>query len=807
MTGARAVTGGPTVRTGPDTGERLYSRTDGGVGESAPRPDGTLKVSGEFAYGSDLWMDDMLWGTTLRSPLPSARIRSIDISAALAVPGVHAVLTHADVPGPGLFGLEVADQPVLARERVRYQGEPIVLVAADHPETARRAAKRVRVDYEELPPVTDAREALADDSPLVHDRGNLVRHVRIRTGGGGSQRDSRGDTGGWRPPAAEVVVRGEFEVGMQDQAFLGPESGLAVPDDEGGIDLHVATQWLHVDQQQICAALGLSPDQVRLTLAGVGGAFGGREDLSMHIHGCLLALHTGRPVKMAYSREESFFGHVHRHPARLHYEFGADRSGRLVHARVQTWLDGGAYASSTAAVVMNAATLGLGPYDVPAVHVDCWGVYTNNPPCGAMRGFGAVQAAFAYEAMMDRLAAAVGLEPVEVRLRNAMAEGSRVPTGQLVDSAAPVAELLERVRDLPLPPPVQGDPDAPDSPAGVDSPGGVDLLALPGGVSNTTHGEGVRRGVGYAVGLKNVGFSGGFDDYSTARVRLEAAGDVPVVTVHTAAAEVGQGLVAVVQQVCRTELGVESVVVAPSDTTIGSAGSTSASRQTYVTGGAVQAACVAVRSRVLERAARTLGASADVLSLRDGFLVGPGDEEVVALAELLGSDVVEETVEWRHRPTQPIDPETGQGDAHVQYAFAAHRAVVDVDVELGLVRVVELACAQDVGLAVNPQAVVGQIHGGSLQGLGLAVMEEVQVRDGRILNPSFTDYLVPTILDAPSMPVTVLEQPDPYAPYGLRGVGEPPTISSGPAVAAAIRAATGLELTRVPIRPEHLTGT
>ena len=776
------MTGEVTVRTAPATGEGLYSRTDGGVGESAPRPDGALKVSGEFAYASDLWMDDMLWGTTLRSPLPSARIRGIDISAALAVPGVHAVLTHADVPGPGLFGLEVADQPVLARDRVRYQGEPIVLVAADHPETARRAAKRVRVTYEELPPVTDARQALVDGSPLVHDGGNLVRHLRIRKGLQGS-----------RLPDAEVVVRGEFEVGMQDQAFLGPESGLAVPDDVGGVDLHVATQWLHVDQQQICAALGLSTEQVRLTLAGVGGAFGGREDLSMHIHGCLLALHTGRPVKMVYSREESFFGHVHRHPARLHYELGADRKGRLVHARVETWLDGGAYASSTAAVVANAGTLGLGPYDVPAVHLDCWGVYTNNPPCGAMRGFGTVQAAFAYEAMMDRLAAAVGLDPVEVRLRNAMTQGSRAATGQLVDSAAPVAELLERVRDLPLPEPLHREATP------------LDLLALPGGVSNTTHGEGVRRGIGYAVGLKNVGFSEGFDDYSTARVRLEAVGDALVATVHTAAAEVGQGLVAVVQQVCRTELGVESVVVAPSDTTIGSAGSTSASRQTYVTGGAVQAACVAVRSRVLQRAAGVLGTAADLLSLRDGWLVGPGDEEVVALAEVLGAEAVEETVEWRHRPTHPVNPETGQGDAHVQYAFAAHRAVVDVDTELGLVRVVELACAQDVGRAVNPQAVVGQIHGGSLQGLGLAVMEEVQVRDGRILNPSFTDYLVPTILDAPSMPVTVLEYPDPHAPYGLRGVGEPPTISSGPAVAAAIRAATGLELTRVPIRPEHLT--
>jgi CO/xanthine dehydrogenase Mo-binding subunit len=302
----------------------------------------------------------------------------------------------------------------------------------------------------------------------------------------------------------------------------------------------------------------------------------------------------------------------------------------------------------------------------------------------------------------------------------------------------------------------------------------------------------------------------GFDDYSTARVRLEAVGGEPVATVHTAAAEVGQGLVTVEQQICRTELGVERVVVAPSDTTVGGAGSTSASRQTYVTGGAVRAACAAVRARVLQAAADRFGLDASELRLEAGAVV-TGDGDPVTgpggLAALLDGEAVEETVVWRHRPTFPIDPETGQGRAHVQFAFAAHRAVVDVDTELGLVRVVELACAQDVGRAIHPDAVVGQIHGGSIQGLGLAVMEEIQTRDGLVLNPSFTDYLIPTILDTPSMPVDVLECPDPHAPYGLRGVGEPPSISSGPAVVAAIRAATGLDLARVPVRPEHLTGT
>ena len=770
-----------TITTDTGVGAGLAGAHTGGgrVGDSPLRPDGVLKVTGEFAYASDLWADGMLWGVTLRSPHPHARILSIDIAAALATPGVHAVLTAEDVPGRNAVGLEYDDQPVLARDVVRYEGEPVALVAADHPEVGRQAAKKIVVTYQPLEAVTDAHRALDPSAPRLHEHGNVVRHLKIRRGK--------------ENPSAPVVVSLDVEVGMQDQAFLGPESGLAVPADDGGVDLYVATQWLHVDQRQICQALGLPPERVRLTLAGVGGAFGGREDLSMHVHACLLALRTGRPVKMVYSREESFFGHVHRHPASLHYEYGAREDGTLVYARARILFDGGAYASSTAAVVGNGGTMGIGPYRVPNVHVDCYGVYTNNPPCGAMRGFGCVQAAFAHEAVMDALADRLGLHPVEVRQRNGLREGDENITGQVTDAAAPVAELLARVRDLPLPPERSDDE--------------VDLRSMPGGVANTTHGEGLVRGVGYAVAYKNVGFSEGFDDYSTARVRLEVVAGEPVATVHTAAAEVGQGLVTVEQQICRTELSVDRVTVHTKDTSIGSAGSTSASRQTYVTGGAVKAACEAVRARVLRLAAEATGRPAAGLRLDGGKLVDASGEVVATLVDVLGGRAVEETVVWRHRPTRPVDPDTGQGDAHVQYAFSAHRAVVDVDVELGLVKVVALDTAQDVGRAINPQAVAGQIHGGSAQGMGLAIMEEVVVRDGRIANPSFTDYLIPTILDMPPMRIELLENPDPHAPYGVRGVGEPPTISSGPAVAAAIRAATGKPLYRLPIRPEHITGT
>jgi xanthine dehydrogenase D subunit len=751
---------------------RLSTPVTGGIGESPTRPDGTLKVTGEFAFSSDLWADDMLWGATVRSPHPRALIRGIDLTEALRVPGVYAVLTHEDVPGAKTYGLEIADQPVLAMSEVRYQGEPVAIVAADHPETARRAAARVAVSYEPAAPVVDAVAAMSPGAPAVHPGGNVLRHLPIR----------RGD----QAAAAPVVVRGEYELGMQDQAFLGPESGLAVPAEDGGVDLFIATQWLHVDQKQVAACLGLPADKVRLTLAGVGGAFGAREDLSMQVHACLLALHTGKPVKMMYGREESFFGHVHRHPARLWYEHGADTDGRLIYVRSRIVLDGGAYASSSTAVCANAATLGIGPYEVPNVTMDAYAVYTNNPPCGAMRGFGTVQACFAYESQMDRLAAALALDPVELRLRNAMTTGSVLPTGQVVDGPAPVAELLVRVREA-----------VPAAPAPTFDP-----REVPGGVSNSTHGEGVVRGVGYAISIKNVCFSEGFDDYATARVRLELIGGEPVALVHTAAAEVGQGLVTVQAQVARTELGVERVVIATADTSVGSAGSSSASRQTYMTGGAVRAACRALRDRLLDRA----GVARHDVSFVDGKVVSARDGVVADLADLLAGGPVEETVEWRHRPTSPLDPVTGQGDAHVQYAFAAHRATVDVDTELGLVRVVEMVTAQDVGKAVNPQAVLGQIHGGIAQGLGLALMEEIQVVDGVVRNPSFTDYLIPTILDMPPTRVDVLELADPHAPYGLRGVGEPPTISSTPAIVAAIRAATGRALSRVPVRPEHLVG-
>ena len=727
----------------------------GYVGESVKRVDAIPKVTGEFAYSSDLFAAGMLWGHTLRSPHAHALIAELDISEAVGMPGVLAVLTHADVPGAKTYGLEFDDQPVLAIDRVRYFGEPVAIVAAEHPEQARRAADRIKVAYEPLEPVVDAERATEEEP--IHDgrptaghgfrddpRPNVVRSIVIRHGDPDAE--------------AEVTVTGVYELGIQDQAFLGPESGLAIPDAEGGVDVYVATQWLHVDRDQVAPCLGLKPEQVRIHLAGVGGAFGGREDLSMQIHGSMLALHTKRPVKIVYNREESFVGHIHRHPAKIWMEHRATRDGKLVNVRVRILLDGGAYASSSTAVTSNAASFACGPYQVDNALIESLCVYTNNPPCGAMRGFGAVQVCFAHEAQMDKLAAALDIDPIELRLLNALQSGDTMPTGQKITGTLPVAEVIRRAAALAV-------PEHEELPR--------DPLRLPGGSGNTTRGEGVKRGVGFAVGFKNIGYSEGFDDYTAARVRLNADGSAEI---HCAAAEVGQGVAGVILQVARTELGTDDVTLAPHTTaTVGSAGSASASRMTWMASGAVRDACRAA----LEERDRNGGGEVDVERI------------------------------YRHPRTSPLDPETGQttGErSHVAYACAAMRVVAEVDVELGLTRIVWIGTAQDVGKAVNPQAVTGQIEGGTAQGLGLALMEEIQTRDGLITNASFTDYLIPTTLDMPPVVSELVEHPDPDAPYGVKGVGEPPTVVSTAAVVSALRVATGRELTRVPVRPDDIVG-
>jgi CO/xanthine dehydrogenase Mo-binding subunit len=518
-------------------------------------------------------VDEML-GATLRSPHPHARIRSIELGEAVASAGVYAVMLADDVPGTRFYGLEFADQPVLAWEVVRYVGEPVALVAAEHPELARRAAEKIVVDYEPLPAVTDMIRALEPAPAEVHPFGNVLSEVRVEHG---------------EPNAdAEIWVEGYYETGMQDQAPLGPEAGMAVPAEDGGIDLFVATQWLHIDRKQLAPCLNLPEDKVRLFLAGTGGAFGAREDVSMQIHACMLALHTRRPVKMAYGRAESFVGHVHRHPSRIWMRTGATREGNLVNVRARIVIDGGAYTSSSIAVISNATTFAPGPYEVLNALIEGTCVFTNNPPCGAMRGFGAVQVCFAHEGQMDKLAAALSMDPVELRLRNAAAPGSVLPTGQVIRGAAPVRKVIERCAEIPMP--------------SAAPPGPRDPLELPG-VAGNVGGGGRPARVGFAVGYTNHAYSGGFDDSSEARVTLAAGPEGPVAEIHCAAAEVGQGVHTILAQIARTVLGIERVILHTSDTLVGSAGSTSASRQTVVSGGG-QAACEAVLEELFERARR-----------------------------------------------------------------------------------------------------------------------------------------------------------------------------------------------------------
>ncbi len=753
----------------------------GTIGTSSTRPDGTAKVQGSFEFSSDLSADGCLWGATLRSPHPYARIRSIDVSAAWKIDGVEAVITASDVPGKLTYGLISQDQPVFAADVVRYVGEPVAAVAADHPETCRRALEAIVVDWELLDPLLDPEAAIDGSHAPIHPDGNLIRHQRIVSGD--------------PTLSGDVVVEGTYEIGMQDQAFLGLEAALAVPDPGGrGVELHVATQWLHEDRAQIAACLDLPVDSVRLVLGGVGGAFGAREDISLQVHTCLLALRLGRPVRIAYSRAESFLGHVHRHPATIWMRHHATSDGEIVKIEARMVLDGGAYASTSSAVLINAVTHTQGPYRCANAVVDGYAVRTNHLPCGAMRGFGVVQACFAHESQMDKLALACGIDPVEIRLRNAMRTGDRLITGQPVLNVAPVEQCIRETAALPMPDaPIGGRP-------GAD--GVVDAMQLPGGAGRTADRPDIVRGVGWGVAIKNLMYSEGFDDYATARCRLSDG----VATLKFATSEVGQGFVTIASQIARTILGVDEVQLDRIDTQVGSAGSTSASRQTWMSGGAVDAACRTVRERMFEHVGRLHDIDPIRLAVQETDIVDTVSGWRIPVADATAGVEFDETVEYRHPPTEELD-ENGQGNCHTAFGFVAHRAVVDVDPELGLVKVVQIATAQDVGRALNPLSVLGQIEGGIAQGLGLAVMEEIIQIDGVIRNGNFTDYLLPTFLDMPDVVATLIEEPDPHAPLGAKGVGEAPCISSTPAIVNAIRDALrrvdgiGRPLDRVPVRP------
>ncbi len=718
----------------------MHRRT---IGQSIRRSDAPPKVTGQTPYPADLGMDGMLHTKVLWSERPHARLLGIHTDAALSLPGVVAVFTAADVP-VNEFGIEEMDEDVLAGHKVRFVGQPVALVVAESEEAAQAGRDLVRVDYQDLPGVFDPRQAMKDDAPLVHDHksSNIIGYWFVK----------RGDLEA-AFAASDVIVESDYFLSHTEQAFLQPEAGLGYIDEAGRVAVHTTGQWAHDDRHQIAHALGLPEEQVRVIYTLAGGAFGGREDISLQILLGLAAFRLRRPVKMVWTRGESFLGHHKRHPFYMHYRTGATHDGKLTALEAQLIADGGAYASTSRAVVRTAITLATGPYRVPALRVDGWAVYTNNMDAGAMRGFGVPQITFASEMQMSKLAEALGMDPVEFRLCNVLHNGDVGPTNAVMPPGVGIEAAVVAAAQAAGWQKQAGQWRRPASPP-------------PGR-------PGVRRGIGFAAGWKNLGYSQGFPEQSTAVVELYGGAEIERAIVKSGAAEVGQGVLTVVAQIAADALDVplERVAVVNDDTsTVPSAGSSSASRQTLMTGRAVREACLLA-------------------------LEAWRDEERPA----------EGRFQFIPRKTTMFDPQTGECDPHVSYAYGAHVAEVEVDVETGEVRLVRVVAAHDVGRLINRQAAEGQVEGGVSMGQGYALTEEFIQQDGYILTGNLHDYLVPTSLDAPQEIVTLfVEVPDPQGPEGAKGLGEMPTLILPPAIAAAVHDAIGIWFDRLPITPERV---
>ncbi|MFO0994556.1 MAG: molybdopterin cofactor-binding domain-containing protein [Hyphomicrobiales bacterium] len=738
-----------------------------GVGTSRQRPDAEAKVRGGFEYATDLHEDGMLWGATLRSPHPLARILNVDLAPAKAIPGVAAVLGAWDV-SENRFGAINRDQPVLADDHVRYVGEPIAIVAASDPETARRALRAIEVSYEPLAPVIDPLDALA--------RGHIHRHVKYAHG----DPTIRG----------EVEVEGEYFTARQDHSFMAPDGGLARPDGHGGVEIIGATQWVHADRSQIAFALGLPEEKVLVRNAGVGGSFGGRVSMTWQIHGALLALHTNRPVKFLYSRQETFHARYHRHPSRIWIRHHANRDGLLVKLEARILYEGGPYSHTSAAGIGNGSTLIQGPYHIPNATIEGWAVATNNGMCGPLRGFGVVQAIYACESNMDKLARELKVDPVELRMRNALRNDDRWIFNQAQDRPTPVRELIAKCQAKPLPDQLPDDHRK------------IHPVRFPGGIASPSRPEHIKRGVALAAAVKNVCLSEGAPVNSTAMVSLRDG----VATIDCAAAEVGQGFVAIAEQIVQSVLGVSDVRLNPADTSMPPAATTDGSQQTVTSGTAVHHAATRVKERFLRVFSRERGLDPSLLDMRDGHVVDKAGNRLASIVDAGQGLIFRATERFDQRATRPVDDPDSDAPVHVTFGFSANRCVVDVDVELGLVKVVQMDVAQDIGFAVNPLQAHGQIEGGSVQGMGLALMEHLKAEDGHLLNPDWRSYHIPTIVDAPEIKSELVFYPEPDYPFGWKGMAELPHVQAPPAVLAAVRAATGLDLPAAPATPKQVSG-
>ncbi|MFT4040653.1 MAG: xanthine dehydrogenase family protein molybdopterin-binding subunit [Thermomicrobiales bacterium] len=706
------------------------------IGAPLPRHDALAKTTGDACYPGDLLDAATLRLQVVYAGRPHARITGIDARAALEAPGVVAVLTAADVPF-NAFGLIEHDQPVLCGDVVRFAGDKVAVVVAETDEAATAAARLVVVAYDDLPAVTDPVAALEPDAPLVHgSRGtNLLVRIPIR----------KGDVeAGFA--AADVVLEGSFETTWQEHAFLQPEAGVAWIDDAGRVVVETAGQWLHEDRKQIAQMLGLPDDQVIIRYASIGGAFGGREDLSVQHLLALAAWKLQRRVGIVWSREESILAHHKRHPFRISCRWGATRAGQITAVEADLLADGGAYASTSAEVTKVAALFATGVYEVPNLRVAARAAYTHNIPSGAFRGFGAPQAQFASEVMVTRLAHAIGMDPVEFRRRNIYREGAIEPTQQPLPVGVSALPVLERAAEE------------------AAARFGQDAPARPW----------LKRGVGIAAGIKNLGYSFGFPEQSTATVEISGRGEPEAAVVRVGAADVGQGTHLILRQIAAEvlELPLGQITMITDDSAEApNAGSASASRLTLMAGRAVF------------------------------------DAATEALRQYRASDDahIEATVQFRPAVTTMLSEDDGSGIPNYCYGYAAQAVEVEVNTLTGQVRVCRVVSVHDVGRAINMQQVEGQIEGCLAQAIGYALLEDLRTRDGIIQTPHLSTYLLPTALDMPDeITPVVLELADTQGPFGARGVAEMPLVPFLPAVAAAIHDATGVWLTQQPFTPERV---
>lgn len=739
------------------------------VGQSLTRPDALAKVTGAALYAADYRFAGMLHAAVLRSAHPHARVLRLEVSAAQEMPGVVAVLTAEEVPGRRVHGIKQQDWPVLVGvgEKTRYIGDALAVVAAETLAQAEAARGAIQVDYDVLPGVFTAQAGLEPGAPAVHEQGNLLKHIEISKGSiaeGFAQ--------------AEVVVEETFQTATIEHAFLEPEATVAVPGEDGRITVYVGSQIPYADRDQVAASLGLPLEQVRIIQPAVGGAFGGKEDVSVQIHAALAAYHTGRPVKLVLSRPESIRVHPKRHPTTIHLKVGASVEGKLTAVRAEIWGDAGAYASLSEPVMTRTATHAAGPYVVPHVAVDCYAVHTNNPPCGAMRGFGVPQSSFALESILDSIAEKLGLHPLELRRRNALSVGAVTATGQLLRDSVGLLETIERVDET------------------VRAMG--DKVLEPSGPNK-------QRAWGYACTLKNVGLGGGLADTAGAGVLVNEAGQV---SVRIGAAEIGQGVVAVAAQIAAETLGLplEQVELVVGDTDLTpDGGATTASRQTFVTGNAVRMAAEQVRGILAAAAAEALDTPPDALVFEEGEIRAPGGRAMPLLE-------VARISEQEGRPAASIyiytPPETTPlgvpGDDHFAFGYGTQAALVEVDAQTGEVQVLKVVAAHDVGRAINPRAIVGQVEGGVVMGLGYALSEELVIEQGRVRNANLRSYQVPRSTAAPEVIPILVEAPSEAGPFGAKGVGEITSIPTAPAITNAICAATGARIKRLPATPERV---